>query len=139
MRPASGIDVPGAVRSVEGGRVYLEKTILIVDDDQHLGDGMGRILRRSGCRVTVCVSGDEALKRIEQERFDIIITDYQMPVMDGVELTRRLRARSFTETIIGMSCYEAGEEFHRAGADGFFRKPLMPEMLHHFIVRRVEA
>lgn len=114
-----------------------EQKVLIVDDDRHLGDSMGRAFRRSGCRVIVCTRGDEALQRVDQECFDIIVTDFQMPLMDGVELTRQLRQRAVSATIIGMSCYEVGEEFRRAGADGFFRKPLMPDMLRHLMIRRV--
>ena len=115
------------------------QNVLIVDDDHHLGEGMGRSFRRTGYRVVVCTSGQEALRRVDQERFDVIITDYQMPSMDGLELTKQLRQRDIAATIIGMSCYEAGDEFRSAGADGFFRKPLVPDMLRHIMVRRVDA
>jgi len=114
-------------------------SVLIVDDDRHLADGMSVVFSRTGYRVTVCASGHEALARARETSFDIIIADHQMPVMDGVELTRRLRLQDVASTIIGMSCYEAGEEFHSAGADGFFRKPLIPDMLRHIAVRRVDA
>ena len=116
-----------------------EQNMLIVDDDRMLGDGMGRVFRRTGCRVTVCVSGREALEEVIQGQFDIIITDHQMPVMDGVELTKQLRLRNVTAIIIGMSCADSGEEFQEAGADGFFRKPLMPDMLQQIMIRRVTA
>lgn len=116
-----------------------EHRILIVDDDHLLVDSMGRVFQRAGCWVSVCYSADEALRRVDQERFDIIITDYHMPSMDGIELTRKLRQRVSEATIVGMSCYEAGDEFRGAGADAFFRKPLMPDMVHHLMRQRAVA
>lgn len=120
-------------------RQDVKQSVLIVDDDSRLGDSMGLVFRRTGYRVTVCTSGYAALERTGEDCFDIIITDHQMPVMNGLELTRQLRRREVKATIIGMSCYEASEEFHRAGADGFFRKPLMPEVLQDIVSRRVDA
>lgn len=116
-----------------------EQHVLIVDDDCLLVNSMGRVFQRAGCRVSICYSGDEALRRVDEERFDVIITDYQMPNMDGIELTRKLRQRANGSAIVGMSCSEAGDEFRSAGADAFFRKPLMPDMLHHLMARRVVA
>lgn len=115
------------------------RKILIVDDERHLGEGLGRVLKQSGCQVSVCTNGAEALARAAQEQFDIILADYLMPVMNGVDLTKQLRENSSTAIIIGMSCHEAAEEFHRAGADGFFRKPLSPDLVRHIITIRTDA
>jgi CheY-like chemotaxis protein len=116
-----------------------EQRVLIVDDDHLLGKSMGRVFQRAGYQVAVCVSGQEALQLLLHDRFDVIITDYQMPMMDGIELTSRLRQAAFGATIVGMSCYEAGDEFRRAGADAFFRKPIMPDMLYHLMTRQAVA
>jgi len=124
---------------VPGGDMGRVRNVLIVDDDRMLGDGMGRLFQRTGCRVTVCASGREALEKMVEGQFDIIITDHQMPAMDGVELTKQLRLRNVTAIIIGMSCADAGEEFRGAGADGFFRKPLVPDMLLQIMMRRDAA
>ncbi len=113
--------------------------VLIVDDERHLGESLGRMLKQSGCQVSVCTNGAEALARASREPFDIIITDFLMPVMSGVELTKRLRERSSPALIIGMSCHEASDEFRRAGADGFFRKPLSPDLARHIAAGRLDA
>ena len=77
-----------------------EQNVLIVDDDRHLGDSMGRAFRRSGCRVIVCTRGDEALLRVDQECFDIIVTDFQMPLMDGSQLSHLVKERSPSTPVV---------------------------------------
>ena len=67
-------------------------TILLVDDNQ---DGL--LVRRSlleevGYRVQIASSGEEGLKLFESQPFDVVVTDYKMPRMNGVELIQRLRA-----------------------------------------------
>jgi CheY-like chemotaxis protein len=65
--------------------------ILLVDDNR-LGLAARRsVLEEMGHRVTVASSGEEALEHIHRAGFDVVITDYQMPGINGVELIRRIR------------------------------------------------
>ena len=66
--------------------------ILIVDDDPDMVKALRRLLRSAGHTVEVADSGGEALIRFEKERFDLVITDYQMPGMDGGELAAAIKA-----------------------------------------------
>jgi CheY-like chemotaxis protein len=77
--------------------------ILIVDDNR---DGL--VVRRSlleevGYEVKIALSGDEGLKLFEAHRFDVVVTDYKMPRMDGIELIRRLRALNANARVVLLS------------------------------------
>jgi CheY-like chemotaxis protein len=76
-----------------------EKTILIADDEAHILHVVGMKLRNAGYRVVVARDGREAYELVGQEMPDLIITDYQMPEMTGLELCRKLRLESRTSGI----------------------------------------
>jgi len=76
---------------------------LIVDDNR---DGL--VVRRSlleevGYEVKIAISGDEGLKLFESHRFDVVVTDYKMPRMDGIELIRCLRALNANVRVVLLS------------------------------------
>jgi CheY-like chemotaxis protein len=79
--------------------------ILLVDDNK-----LGLLARRAvledqGYRITTAAEGQEAFEHIKREKFDLIITDYKMPRMNGLELIRRARERSAGTPIILISGY----------------------------------
>jgi CheY-like chemotaxis protein len=68
--------------------------VLCVDDESSIGELVARILRRQfGCEVTTAANGEEALARIADHPFDLVIVDYLMPSMDGLALYRVLAER----------------------------------------------
>jgi CheY-like chemotaxis protein len=77
--------------------------ILLVDDNAHGMLARKTILEEFGYNVTAASSGQEALALTEQQQFDLIVTDYRMPEMDGVALIGSLRAREFRNPIILLS------------------------------------
>ena len=66
-------------------------TILLVDDNVHGLIARRTVLEELGYRVRTCVSGAEALELLAQQTVDLVITDFRMPNMDGVELITRMR------------------------------------------------
>lgn len=64
--------------------------VLVVDDSPGLRRAIARALREAGQDVTTAASGSEALRIVEQRHFDVVVSDVQMPGMDGVELAARL-------------------------------------------------
>ena len=64
--------------------------ILVVDDEIGIANLLTDVLSDEGHRVLVAVNGREALKRAEEERPDLVITDYMMPVMDGAQLIKAM-------------------------------------------------
>ncbi len=68
--------------------------ILAVDDDQDYLDMLATLFERTGIDLVLCTSGSEALQWIDRERFDVVLVDLVMPVMDGCALARRIRRRA---------------------------------------------
>lgn len=77
--------------------------ILLVDDNQDGVVARRSVLEELGYKVVPACSGPEALLQIEQQEFDLVITDYKMVPMDGLELISNLRKREFHKPIILLS------------------------------------
>lgn len=107
-----------------------EGKILLVDDDEILSGVVGAFLSKNGYEVIRAEDGQGALLAIHQGRVpDLVITDVNMPRMDGLELTRRLRGNSRTRNtpIIMLSEHKKTEEIlagYRGGADDYVPKPV---------------
>ena len=69
----------------------IDKNILVVEDNRVTADVVRFNLERAGFVVSMCGNGRQAVELLESERFDLIITDYQMPKMDGEEFCRHVR------------------------------------------------
>src|SRR5437763_13746461 len=72
--------------------------ILVVEDNEVDWDMLSRRLQRRGYRVVRAADGREAVEMAAQQRPDLILMDVGLPVMDGLEAPRRLRARAETQT-----------------------------------------
>jgi len=77
----------------------LERRILIVDDESHILQVLSLKLRNAGCEVFTAMDGEEALEVVRQSRPDLVITDFQMPIMTGLELCRAMAADDATADI----------------------------------------
>ena len=100
--------------------------ILIVDDDELEAALMASRLTSAGFEVTRAANGLEALAQLDQQWYPLVITDWQMPVMDGIEFTQALRTRGAEDTyIIMLSMREASVDYERgyvAGVDDYLSK-----------------
>ncbi len=76
-----------------------DKRVLVVDDEIHIVHVVAIKLRNNGYEVITADNGAEAFEVAQQESPDIIVTDYQMPVMSGVELVKELRENEITKDI----------------------------------------
>jgi len=106
-----------------------KKTALIVDDTEGVRRVIQEFLKFHGFKVYGADNGISALNLIEKHQFDIIITDYSMPGMNGIELTNAIRSRKPHVLIIGMSGRHTEKDFLNAGANAFLPKPLQLEQL----------
>jgi PAS domain S-box-containing protein len=101
--------------------------ILAVDDQQALAQMVADMLEPSGHRVTTCTSGEEALARLAEERFDVVVSDVGMGSgMNGFELAERIRARAPGTRIVlatGWGSVIEGEEAEQHGVDAVVAKP----------------
>jgi CheY-like chemotaxis protein len=88
--------------------------ILVVDDDPAVLTCYGRLLRREGYHVETASGGDVALTQLDEaDPFDVVILDYRMPGMDGMELLTRLRRLGHAPEVILVSAF-ANEEVCRS-------------------------
>lgn len=110
------------------------KQALIVDDSLTMRNMVSVAMKKEGFDVLLAKDGVDALKVLEDQTVDIIITDINMPNMDGIELIRMLRESpetKFTPILVlttegGDNVKKAGKE---AGASGWVVKPFNPEVL----------
>ncbi|MHB8843635.1 MAG: response regulator [Nitrospirota bacterium] len=100
--------------------------VMVVDDDPSIRKTMTYAFESYGYQVRTCENATEALLWALAEASDYVITDYRMPGMNGLDLTRRLRKQLPATIIIGMSGDDRGTEFLEAGANDFLQKPFAP-------------
>ncbi len=102
--------------------------ILIVDDDSHVRRILSKVLDKAGYEVSTAMDGIEAWDILQNEYFGIVITDWMMPKMDGLELCKKIRSRKFPHYvfIILLTAKDAKDDLIeglQAGADDFLIKP----------------
>jgi CheY-like chemotaxis protein len=103
--------------------------ILLVDDNEMNRDALCRRLQRRGFEVEVATDGVEGLERVEAAPPDLILMDLSLPRMDGLELTRRLKAAPATASIpiVALTAHATRDDLERAlaaGCDDFDTKPV---------------
>jgi CheY-like chemotaxis protein len=113
-------------------------TILVVEDDASLRSVIRLVLESRGYAVTQAVHGADALDQLETSRPDLVLADVRMPVVDGPELVRRMRASSRLGTIpVGLLSGDVDGVKGGAGADFVVIKPFEPAELVTAIERAI--
>src|SRR5512143_459455 len=105
--------------------------ILVADDDRELGEILTFALQRAGFDVVKAEDGEQALRLFGESGPALVILDYNMPRIDGLEVCRRLRKTS-SVPIIMLTVRNAEEDILRAfdsGADDYITKPFSPRQL----------
>jgi CheY-like chemotaxis protein len=109
------------------------RTVLVVDDEFGTVEVLVAALEDSGYRVLTAANGRRALERLEENRPDLVVSDFMMPVMDGAALVQAMRANpEFRDIpVIMMSAApEAALRRHLDGYEAFLRKPFrVPALL----------
>ena len=112
----------------------MRKTVLVVDDAGVARQMNALTLAREGFDVIESVNGREALSKIQGRKIDLVVTDINMPEMDGIEFIKQLRGmdeHKFTPVIVitTLSQEEKVKEGREAGASGWIYKPFLPKQL----------
>ncbi|MCX8086268.1 MAG: ATP-binding protein [Rhodocyclaceae bacterium] len=129
---------PQAPRAAPLPASFAGRRVLVVEDNALNQEVARRFLARLGIETVVAENGAAALERFSRERFDLVLMDCQMPVMDGYEATRRLRAAGHTLPILAMTAHAlAGdrEKSLAAGMNDHLTKPLGFEALQEALAR----
>ena len=125
---------PEPAPAADAGADHLRPLVLVVDDDDFQRKMVARLLPAENYRLAFAASGAEALNILRETRPDLILMDVQMPDMDGIEVTRRLKSmpRFATVPIVMITGKSEGNvvvESLRAGAADFVVKPLERDKL----------
>jgi len=114
--------------------------ILVVDDDSVNQHMMGLLLASRGHTVEFASNGLEALDAVKNKKYDIVFMDLQMPVMDGLESSRRIREwekdGGFNTFIVALTASylpEKGGELFAAGIDNYIAKPFKVEQIYRMV------
>ena len=126
-----------ALRPIRGAR------ILLVEDNSINQQVATELLEQARLVVEIANNGQEALDRLAQDQFDCVLMDIQMPVMDGYEATRRIRAqKQFRDlSILAMTAnamVEDQQEAEAAGMNGHIAKPIDPQELFAMLLQWIE-
>jgi DNA-binding NtrC family response regulator len=120
----------------------MKPRVLVVDDDAGVRYTIREILESSGMEVAEAPDGEQALRQLEAEAFQLVITDLRMPKVDGLELLRQVKARPRAPHVILITAH--GSEKHaveamKQGAFDYFKKPFEMDELLVVVQRAVET
>ena len=119
-------------------------TVLLVDDNIHNQKIFETVLRHSGFAVRQAGNGEEALREARTHHPDLILMDLSIPVIDGWECTRQLKADETTRSIIILALtahamHGDEERALAAGCDGYLSKPISPRKLVEEVKTRLHV
>jgi DNA-binding NarL/FixJ family response regulator len=109
------------------------RRLLLIDDEEDLLRVLGDACTLAGYEVALATDGEQAYQRVREQTFDLIVTDWRMPNLNGRELLRRLRREmGRSAPVILITAYgsvDAALQFGELGVRGYLAKPFPPEKL----------
>ena len=142
MQTDDSISIPSPTLPSPAGPDPKHFSILVVDNDPAHAQAMTESLEKTGYRCTVATSGPEGKKQLEQNTFDVVITDLVMNDVDGMqllEMSRQLLPESQTVMVTGHATVTKAVEAMQLGAFNFLEKPITPNRLRAIVSKAVEA
>jgi len=117
--------------------------ILLVDDNEVNRKVAGKILSKAGCQVDMAENGDDALEMVQNQRYDLVFMDIQMPKKDGVQVTREIKQLGIDPLppIVAMTAYSMEEDrkkFLDNGLDDYISKPIQAKTIIQKVVDWME-
>ncbi|NPA95806.1 MAG: response regulator [Thermodesulfobacteria bacterium] len=106
--------------------------ILIAEDEKNIGDLLGELLNQDDREITLVQNGLEALEKLKEQRYDLLITDLMMPEIDGMEVlhqAKKLHPDIMVIIITGYASLETAIQAVKEGAYDYLRKPFRLEEL----------
>lgn len=112
----------------------IKERVLIVEDDKNISKLIKYNLEKEGFYCTACFNGEEALKALDKDPFNLIILDIMLPGIDGLEVCRQVKQNKALSNVLIIMLTAKGEEVDRVvgfelGADDYIVKPFSPREL----------
>ncbi|RMH36107.1 MAG: sigma-54-dependent Fis family transcriptional regulator [Nitrospirae bacterium] len=114
------------------------RSVLLVDDDEHLRAAIREALEHRGYCVRVARDGHEGLQYLMEEPVQLVLIDLNMPGMNGIEMLRTLRSAGFTVPVVVLTAYgtmDSAIEAMKLGATDYLRKPCPLEEVERLVQR----
>ncbi len=116
--------------------------VLVIDDEAIVRVSCQRVLTPEGFNVVVVPSGSEAIERLENENFDLVLTDLKMPDMDGLEVLKTIKSR-WPEMIViiitGYGTISTAVQAIKLGAFEYIEKPFTPEDILNTVKKAISS
>jgi len=106
--------------------------ILVIDDNDAFRDLLREVLTDRGFKISEAANGEDALQMMDKEFYDMAIVDLEMPRLNGLEFTKRVKARSPRFPVVMVTAYASfyqPSEILAAGVDAFLQKPVPMDKL----------
>jgi two-component system response regulator PilR (NtrC family) len=119
----------------------LEDKILVVDDEQSMREFLDIMLKKEGYKVSLASNGEEVLRLIEKDIFDLVLLDIRMPKMDGIAVLKKIKASSPETVVIMITAYASADTAIKAmkeGAYDYITKPFKVEEIKLIIKNALE-
>lgn len=116
-------------------------SLLVVDDEQIIRDSLSKWFREDGYSVRSAENAADALRHLQEQKWDIILLDIKMPGMDGMELQQRIREFDQNATIIFITAHATVDTAVKAlknGAFDYVTKPVDPDYLSHLVTNALK-
>jgi DNA-binding NtrC family response regulator len=118
-----------------------ELKILLIDDDKWVRDSLSLFFESEGYLLVACETGEEGLETLRDQTYDIIIVDYKLPGMDGLEFLKKIEKPYPGSMKVLLTAYKEDKivaEATRIGVDDFIQKPFTAKMIEESFSRLIE-
>jgi len=122
-------------------KMSYKANVLVVDDEQVVCNSCRKILKQEGHNVQVALNGREALKKVEEDKYDVVIADWKMPEIDGMEVLRIVKKNHPDIVLIMITGYpsvSSAVKAMRLGVSNYVSKPFSPEILNEALDKALE-
>lgn len=115
--------------------------ILLIDDDKWIRDSLSLFFESEGILLVACETAEEGLETLGDQTYDIIIVDYKLPGMDGLEFLKRIKESHPGSMKVLLTAYKEDKviaETNRIGVDDFIEKPFTAKTIEESLSRLIE-
>ncbi|MFC1839353.1 response regulator [Thermodesulfobacteriota bacterium] len=115
-----------------------ELKILLIDDDEWIRDSLRLFFESEGCNLLAVETAEEGLEKLKRHNYDIIIVDYRLPVMDGLEFLERIKSSHRNALTLLITAYGNKDIFSKAnkiGVNDLIDKPFTIKTIEQSLTR----